>query len=106
MNSKDYLGRLERIADGTVIQDDYDLLSTRFYSNNITHANTFQKAVCIMSRNVDIDNYNYDSLQNLKQPVALINAIHYCSTASTASADEVHGLLPVLRLCKGAKVLL
>lgn len=48
---------------------------------------------------------NYGKLELTKQPVALIDSINNCHEASLASADEVQGLLPWLRQCKGAIIL-
>lgn len=77
---------LERVAIGEITTDDYKLLSTRFYTNNVGD-NSFDDAVQIISKKDSIDKYNYDKLEGNKQPIALINATHNCSEAPNASID-------------------
>ena len=55
-------------------EQDYQLLSKRCYVNNI--GDNFKGTVCIMSKNDEIERFNYEKLESNKQPVALNNAIH------------------------------
>lgn len=96
---------LNRISIGSTTEIDYQLLSTRFFVNNLNDK-SFENAVCIMSKNADIEKFNYDKLESNKQPVALIKAIHNCPEAALASPDEAQGLFSELRLCKGARIIL
>lgn len=96
---------LNRISNGTIIRNDYQLLSSRFHVNN-HNEKSFENAVCIMSKNDDIDQFNYSKLENLNKPVALIKAIHNCNDASSATIDEAQGLASELRLCVGARIIL
>lgn len=96
---------LERIATGMITEDDYKLLSLRIYNNNVGD-DSFKNAVCIMAKNNDIDRFNYQKMENLKQPIALINTIHNCPEASNGGTDDAQGLADKLYLCKGATVIL
>lgn len=96
---------LNRISTGSTTEIDYKLLSSRFYINNIDDK-SFENAVCIMSKNADIEKFNYDKLEHNEQPVSLIRAVHSCPEAAAASSDEAQGLFSELRLCKGARIIL
>lgn len=96
---------LNRISNGSITELDHQLLSSRFFVNNIGDK-SFENAVCIMAKNNDIDKFNYEKLQKNEQPIALIKAIHNCSEALAASSDEAQGLSAELRLCKGARIIL
>lgn len=106
MIKKTFRDTLNRIANGTITEADFKLLSTRFYLNNINSARHFEDAVCIMTKNKEIERYNYEKLESMKEPVVLINSINNCQEACSASADDAEGLLAQLRLCQGATVIL
>ncbi|PSN58430.1 hypothetical protein C0J52_02808 [Blattella germanica] len=52
----------------------------------------YRDSLRIISRNADIDSFNYAELRKNNNPVAIINAIHNNRTASEATADEAMGL--------------
>ena len=84
---KSFRETLNRISNGTITENDYKFLSLRFYINNV-HDQSFKDAVCIMATNDKINLFNYNKLEETKQPVALIKAIHNCAKASKATIDD------------------
>ncbi|PSN45433.1 hypothetical protein C0J52_22795 [Blattella germanica] len=67
----------------------------------------YRDSLRIISRNADIDSFNYAELRKNNNPVAIINAIHNNRTASEARADEAMSLQKkTLRLSVGAKIIL
>ena len=103
-DQKNFRESLNRVANGTITEQDYRLLSKRFYVNNI--GDNFKDTVCIMSKNAEIERFNYEKLESNKRSVTLISAIHNCPEASLGKADDAQGLFAQLRLCKRARVIL
>ncbi|PSN31738.1 hypothetical protein C0J52_23943 [Blattella germanica] len=66
----------------------------------------YRDSLRIISRNADIDSFNYAELRKNNNPVAIIKAIHNNRTASEATADEAMGLQKTFRLSVGAKIIL
>ena len=79
------------------------LLSKRFYVNNI--GDNSKDSVCIMSKNAEIERFNYEKLESNKQPLTLINAFYNFPEASLAKSDNAQELFAQLRLCKSACLL-
>ena len=102
---KSFREALNKISNGTITENDYKFLSLRFYINNVDDQ-SFKDPVCIMTTNDEINLFNYNKLEETKQPVALIKAIHNCAEASKATIDDAQGLSAELKLCIGARVIL
>ncbi|PSN58045.1 hypothetical protein C0J52_02036 [Blattella germanica] len=56
----------------------------------------YRDSLRIISKNADIDSFNYAELCKNNNPVAIINAIHNNRTASEATADKAMGLQKTL----------
>lgn len=97
---------LDRLALGQLTVTDYELLKTRFASNNVATVKSFTSAIRIKAKKDDVHQYNEQMLRALNMPVALIKAKHNNETASYASADEAQGLQAVLQLSQGCRIIL
>ena len=73
------------------------------HANNIEQ---FKTATRLFYTNEQVANYNYDSLLQLKQPIAKIDAKHSSSEAAKISPQDMYGLEPSLLISKGALVML
>lgn len=56
--------------------------------------------------NEEVANFNYNTLIQLKQPIAKINARHSSPAAAKISPQEMCGLQPILLISKGSNVML
>ena len=96
---------LLRLRNGETSENDWNLLLTRqpLHANNIEQ---FKTATRLFYTNEQVAIYNYDSLLQLKQPIAKIDAKHSSSEAAKISPQDMYGLEPSLLISKGALVML
>ena len=96
---------LLRLRSGETSENDWKLLLRRqpLHANNIEQ---FKTATRLFYTNEQVANYNYDSLLQLKQPIAKIDAKHSSSEAAKISPQDMYGLEPSLLISKGALVML
>ncbi|XP_068675421.1 ATP-dependent DNA helicase pif1-like [Montipora foliosa] len=96
---------LLRLRSGETSENDWKLLLTRqpLHANNIEQ---FKTATQLFYTNEQVANYNYDSLLQLKQPIAKIDTKHSSSEAAKISPQDMYGLEPSLLISKGALVML
>ncbi|XP_054264681.1 uncharacterized protein LOC128999172 [Macrosteles quadrilineatus] len=97
---------LKRMALGQLTLSDYELLKTRFSSNNVATVKSFTSAIRIKARKDAVHQYNQLMLRSSNKPVALIKAKHNNLTACGASEDEAQGLQATLQLSQGCRVIL
>ena len=91
---------------GNSTTDDWKCLLTRARSS-LSEIDTFlSSAVKLCFGNKKIAKDNYNSLINLGQPVAVINAKHSNTAAEKLPADDMGGFQPRLLLSKDSKVML
>ncbi|XP_068738503.1 ATP-dependent DNA helicase PIF1-like [Montipora capricornis] len=90
---------------GETSENDWKLLLTRqpLHANNIEQ---FKTATRLFYTNEQVANYNYDSLLQLKQPIAKIDAKHSSSEAAKISPQDMYGLELSLLISQGALVML
>lgn len=81
---------LLRLHNGEMSEDDWKLLLTRQPSqgNNIAQ---FYTATWLFYTNEEVETFNYDSLLQLKQPIAIIEAKHSSSKAAKISPPDMYG---------------
>ena len=95
---------LSRLRVGESSISDWELLLTQQPIN--VDLSSFCDATHLFYSNKKVESYNDDQLTNLNQPIASINACHSSATAKKMAPEDMSGLQPVLRLAKGAKVML
>jgi hypothetical protein len=104
---QEYIGILDRIADGEVTPDDWKALLCRVTrSAEDLEYLPFDIAVRIYPTKAMVNNYNIQRFLRLGRPIARIEAKHNNSTAKKASADDAHGLQSVVLLSVGSVVML
>ena len=96
---------LLRLRNGEISENDWKLLLTRQPSqaNNIDQLKT---ATRLFYTNEEVATFNYNSLLQLKQPIAKIDAKHSSSQAAKISPQDMYGLEPTLLISKNALVML
>ena len=96
---------LLRLRNGETSENDWKLLLTRQPSeaNNIDQ---FKTATRLFYTNEEVASFNYNSLLQLKQPIAKIEAKHSSSQAAKISPQDMYGLEPTLLISKNALVML
>ena len=96
---------LLRLCNGEMSENDWKLLLTRQPSqaNNIDQ---FKTATRLFYTNEEVASFNYNSLLQLKQPIAKIDAKHSSSQAAKISPQDMYGLEPTLLISKNALVVL
>ena len=96
---------LLRLRNGEISENDWKLLLTRQPSqaNNIDQ---FKTATRLFYTNEEVASFNYNSLLQLKQPIAKIEAKHSSSQAAKISPQDMYGLEPTLLISKNALVML
>ena len=96
---------LLRLRNGETSENDWKLLLTRQPSeaNNIDQ---FKTATRLFYTNEEVASFNYNSLLQLKQPIAKIEAKHSSSQAAKVSPQDMYGLEPTLLISKNALVML
>lgn len=102
-----FIDFLTAVRNGKVTKKHYDYIINRATSRlPQSELKKFENAVRIMPTNERCANYNYEKLKQLKQPIAEIAAIHSPNSAKNADAKKAGGLIPILYLCNGARVML
>lgn len=96
---------LMRLRDGCSTKQDWmDILART--PSNATNTKDFADATHLFYTKEDVTKFNIQKLHQLSSPKACINAIHSCSSAASAKADDASGLEPTIHLATGAKVML
>lgn len=86
-------------------QEDWQLLLSRS-PQNAANASDSSNAIRLFYDRQSVVEFNNSKLHNLNTPIACINALHSSSEATKVSTDKAGGLLPVLFLSQGARVML
>ncbi len=106
-HTKQFLNLLYQIRNRCVEIKDWKYLMERVADKiPASQIKSFNNAVRIMSTNKACADHNFDELKKLKKPIAQINAIHSPAAAKTASPDKARGLVPILHLAIGSRVML
>lgn len=105
-DQKQFRECLTRVARGEITEADYQLLATRFTVNNQNMVIQSRDVLRLISTNAEIEDFNLEKLRNLNKPVVRIQAVHNDPRAALVACDEARGLVPLLYLCEGAKVIL
>ena len=97
---------LLNLRNGTVTIEQWKLLLQRTPQSVNNLSEFSDKAIKLAFTNEKVATHNYNSIQSLKEPIALVKAKHNNCTASKLSADDMGGLQPKPLICKGARVML
>ena len=98
---------LLHFRNGQVNEEDGKMLSTRLVSRlTDEECLQFSDAPYLVSTRKQEGEVNYTELRNNAHPICKINAVHKPAAAAKQDAKDAMGLQPVLRLSKGAKVML
>lgn len=98
---------LARLHSGTPLQEDYTLLSTRFWTAlSPASQHTFRDAVCLCATKQSVSEINLHTLLRSGQPVLRSLAQHTGVGAAQASEEQAQGLVPAVFLMAGAQVML
>lgn len=98
---------VSRTINGDSTLEDYEKIMTR--SIHVLPPNErifFNDAIRLFATNKEVKEFNYQKLNELRQPVAYIPAYHNCSKAKSADAEMICGLEPYIILSIGSKVML
>ena len=96
---------LSRLCNGEMSEVDWKLLLTR-QPSQVNNIDQFYTATRLFYTNEEVATFNYDSLLQLKQPIAKIEAKHSSSKAAKISPQDLYGLEPTLLISKDALVML
>ena len=112
-NDDNFLGILDRLSSGDSTLSDYQVLKTRFTTNvDIQTQKKFNNALRLFSTKEAVEKFNNMKLLTLQDedgnllPVARIPAQHHGSGASQGRPDEAGGLMPVLYVGPGIRIML
>lgn len=98
---------LLRLRIYSVIQDDYDLLSSRFWDNlSPEQRSEFTDVLHLLPTRSSVFDLNCRRIANTGQPVLRCQAKHNCAEAKKASEEDSEGLEKEILLCEGAKVMM
>ena len=100
-----FLNLLASLRTGMSTEEQWRLLLSR-QPNAVSNLQDFHFATRLFYTNHDVAQFNYNELQNLNQPIAVIEAKHSPATAKTIPSDEMCGLQPTIFIAKGARVML
>ncbi|XP_020897308.2 uncharacterized protein LOC110236158 [Exaiptasia diaphana] len=96
---------LKHIRNGCISTSDWNVLLTR-QPTSITNLDEFKDVTRLFYSNEEVGKYNFSKLEELKHPIAKIEARHSTIKAKKISPQELFGLEPLLFLAKGAVVML
>ena len=96
---------LSRLRNGDSTEEDWKLLLTR-QPLQASNLDQFRTATHLFYSNEEVATFNYDSLLQLKQPIANIDAKHSSLESAKINPQDMNGLEPKLLLSKGAYVML
>ena len=97
---------LDRISYNEATAEDFNVLVRRRPALIVNFNTEWKDAVRLFPTREAVHSYNLDMLQELKTPVAKIEALWNNSTARNASSDAAQGLEAVVCLSKGSRVML
>lgn len=98
---------LLRLRTYSVTQDDYDLLSSRFWDNlSPEQRSEFTDVLHLLPTRSSVFDLNCRRIANTGQPVLRCQAKHNCAEAKKASEEDSEGLEKEILLCEGAKVMM
>ena len=90
-----------------ITEDDYQLLSKRFWSNIPAEECTlFNNALHLLPTKATVQEFNEHALDLLGKPVVRCMAKHNCSEARKASEDDADGLETEVLLAEGASIMI
>ncbi|KAJ1520349.1 hypothetical protein ONE63_004547 [Megalurothrips usitatus] len=102
-----YTQFLRRLARGNCTKDDYSALKNRIFTLlKNTERISFENSIRICGTNEQVDQHNENCLLDLNNPIAKILAENSSKAAFSSTDDEADGLINVLNISVGAKVML
>lgn len=104
-NDTNFKDCLLRLRSGETTLEDYQLLSTRFLGV-AENEREFEQATRLFPTRQQVNEYNSTQLINLKQPIAVIHAVHNHAKAKDASSNDAGGLERILSVAVNARVML
>ncbi len=105
--SRQFRETLNELRDGKLSPENWGFLLTRVKENMVPGSWTdFDGALHLYATRHEVDEYNYDCLERLNQPVIKICAKHAGKGAKKASSDEAGKLSRTLLLSRDARVML
>ena len=96
---------LLKLRDGTVTHEDWQMLLQRD-PNKVTNTAHFEDALHLYYDKQTVISFNTQKLLTLNKPIAMIKAIHNCTTAASAKPNDAGGLYPAIFVAEGAYVML
>ena len=99
------LNLLTSLRKGNCSEEEWRLLLTR-QPSHLSNLSDFKFATRLFFKNSDVSDFNLNRLQDLNQPIAVINAKHSSDEAKAIPADEMSGLQQTICIAKGARVML
>lgn len=96
---------LDNLSNGTVTEQDWRILMDR-RQVAVRNRNSFRDAVHLFPTNEQVRLHNEEFLAANGRPVAIIEAIHNCTTARQGSSSSAQGLEALLYLSIGCRVML
>lgn len=106
-DQEEWFKMLLRIRNGDVDKSTWEMLLTRApYGLPDEEVRAFEEATHLFYTNHEADEMNEQCLERLRHPITLSKAAHTGRKSATATINQAGGLLPNLRLCVGARVML
>lgn len=91
----------------SITEDDYNILKSRIWMNlSQAERNEFSLAIHLLPTRADVQAHNMDALSAMGAPVLKCLAEHHGPGAKDVSEEDAEGLVKVVYLCEGARVML
>ncbi|KAK3910038.1 ATP-dependent DNA helicase [Frankliniella fusca] len=102
-----YVKFLKRVSKGSCTIQDMSYIKDRYlHCMSSSERQKFEDSLRLCSTNDSANEYNLKKILNMNQPIAVIKADNNNKTAFLTSDDMADGLLNVIMLCRGARVML
>ncbi|KAK3916447.1 ATP-dependent DNA helicase [Frankliniella fusca] len=105
--NKQYVSFLKKVLRGSCTLKEMNFMKDRCLNAMSTSERLkFKNSLRVCSTNDNSHSYNMKKLRSLCKPIAILQAVNNNKTAFLSSDDLADGLVNVLSICKGAKVML
>lgn len=102
-----FRGLLLRLRSGQIAHEDLLTLNRRAMPLlPLPEHHAFEGSLRLFARNDDLDRFNFEMLQRLDRPVAVVKAVHTGKASLATSSEEAGGLEAEVCLAVGADVML
>ncbi|KAK3917466.1 ATP-dependent DNA helicase [Frankliniella fusca] len=102
-----YVKFLKRVSKGSCTIQDMSYIKDRYlHCMSSSERQKFEDSLRLCSTNDSANEYNLKKILNMNQPIAVIKADNNNKTVFLTSDDMADGLLNVIMLCRGARVML